>query len=528
MTSNAPSPELLHSLRHQLRTHAPFSQMQAEHVERFIEASRFARFASDDVVLAPASGPVMYLYFVQEGGVVGQQGLADAAGGFRYDTGDLFPVGAALGRRAVSATYVADGDTSCWMLPGDEMDRLAQDSPPFADFLNRRVVQFLDISRRALQASYLSQSLAEQSLESTLGSLTRRTPLAVLPDTSLQHALALMHQRQVGSILVNNLSDEPVGILTRHDVLGRVTLPQIPLSTPIAQVMSQPIRVLQLEDTAQDALLLMSREGIRHVPVVDKGKAVSMVSERDLFALHRLSLKQVSTGIRSSTDVQALQLCATKIRELTRQLMGQGVHARQLTELISHLNDLLAERLVSLMAARHGLKLDQACWFVHAYDDVSGDCLLVRGVAESGAVPVATEPSSEPEVAELPAVQQPAVAPDAPPPSVPAYVDQFSEPTAAAQREVTMMVRDRSAAVRERVLRRACGVCELCGEPGFVTAAGSIYLETHHVIPLSLEGPDHDSNVVALCPNDHRRAHFGIDREATEGRLKALVLRMEA
>ncbi len=169
-------------------------------------------------------------------------------------------------------------------------------------------------------------------------------------------------------------------------------------------------------------------------------------------------------------------------------------------------------------------KLDQADWFVHSYDDVSGDCLLVRGVAGSGVVPVATGASSGMDAPEpLPAEQQPAVVPPAPS-TVPAYVDQFSEPTAAAQREVTVMVRDRSAAVRERVLRRSRGVCELCGEPGFVTAAGSIYLETHHVIPLSLEGPDHDSNVVALCPNDHRRAHFGTDRVALASQLQALVL----
>jgi hypothetical protein len=169
-------------------------------------------------------------------------------------------------------------------------------------------------------------------------------------------------------------------------------------------------------------------------------------------------------------------------------------------------------------------KLDQADWFVHSYDDVSGDCLLVRGVAGSGVVPVAAGASSGMDAPEpLPAEQQPAVVPPAPS-TVPAYVDQFSEPTAAAQREVTVMVRDRSAAVRDRVLRRSRGVCELCGEPGFVTAAGSIYLETHHVIPLSLEGPDHDSNVVALCPNDHRRAHFGTNRVALASQLQALVL----
>jgi 5-methylcytosine-specific restriction protein A len=44
---------------------------------------------------------------------------------------------------------------------------------------------------------------------------------------------------------------------------------------------------------------------------------------------------------------------------------------------------------------------------------------------------------------------------------------------------------------------------------GFLMADGGIYLETHHVIPLSEGGPDIDSNVAALCPNHHREAHFG-------------------
>lgn len=170
-------------------------------------------------------------------------------------------------------------------------------------------------------------------------------------------------------------------------------------------------------------------------------------------------------------------------------------------------------------------KLDPTEWFVHAYDDVTGDCLLIRGTPAAAANAGVPEASPETDPAESAPEQAAAVKPPQPPPEVPAYVDQFSEPSAAAQREATVMVRDRSAAVRARVLQRARGVCELCGEPGFVTAAGSIYLETHHVIPLSLDGPDHESNVVALCPNHHRRAHFGTDRVALASRLQALVLK---
>jgi predicted HNH restriction endonuclease len=54
---------------------------------------------------------------------------------------------------------------------------------------------------------------------------------------------------------------------------------------------------------------------------------------------------------------------------------------------------------------------------------------------------------------------------------------------------------------------------------GFRMANGAIYLETHHVIPLSEKGLDVVWNVVAVCPNDHRIAHYGVEREAWRHRM---------
>jgi CBS domain-containing protein len=126
--------------------------------------------------------------------------------------------------------------------------------------------------------------------------------------------------------------------------------------------MSAPVHTLSMEHTLQDAALLMSRHGVRHLPVTEQGRLANIVSERDLFALQRLSLKQVSTQIRAAPDQAALRHLARQIRKFARNLLGQGVHARQLTELISHLNDLLTERLLQLVAAQRGMDLARACW----------------------------------------------------------------------------------------------------------------------------------------------------------------------
>lgn len=68
----------------------------------------------------------------------------------------------------------------------------------------------------------------------------------------------------------------------------------------------------------------------------------------------------------------------------------------------------------------------------------------------------------------------------------------------------------RDAGVVDAAKQRAAGRCEYCQtEAPFLTGAGTPYLEVHHVVPLSQDGEDRLDNVLALCPNCHRKAHFG-------------------
>jgi len=220
----------------------------------------------------------------------------------------------------------------------------------------------LQKSRQAVQEAYASQALAEQSLETPLAQLVRAELVTCPPETPLREALARMQQGGIGSMVVVDTAGRPCGILTRHDILDRVALAQVPLATPIGQVMVQPVHTLDETDTAQDAALLMSRHGMRHVPVTRGGVAVGIVSERDLFAMQRLSLKQVGSRIRGAASLLELQHSAVAIRRLAAALLGQGVQARQLTALISHLNDLLTRRLLQIKSGEHGMAPGRWCW----------------------------------------------------------------------------------------------------------------------------------------------------------------------
>lgn len=125
-------------------------------------------------------------------------------------------------------------------------------------------------------------------------------------------------------------------------------------------------------------------------------------------------------------------------------------------------------------------QLDPQPWFVRSYDGANGDFELERGEVD------------------------------------PEVVDQFTiglvEQTATETKTVTGTVYVRSGEVRRQALKRANGGCEWCGRRGFRLDTGQLYLETHHVVPLSEGGADDVQNVAALCANHHREAHHGTAR----------------
>ena len=79
----------------------------------------------------------------------------------------------------------------------------------------------------------------------------------------------------------------------------------------------------------------------------------------------------------------------------------------------------------------------------------------------------------------------------------------------------------RSQYVREFALRMADGICQGCEqEAPFVTSSGDPFLEVHHLTRQSDGGPDTPENVIALCPNCHRRVHEGGDGDEFNLELK--------
>lgn len=91
---------------------------------------------------------------------------------------------------------------------------------------------------------------------------------------------------------------------------------------------------------------------------------------------------------------------------------------------------------------------------------------------------------------------------------------------AKRERLVTSFIRNDK--IRDLVRERARGRCELCKQLGFETDNGR-YLECHHIVQLGVGGADSFENVVALCANCHRKAHFGTDLERINSQCQVAI-----
>jgi CBS domain-containing protein len=102
------------------------------------------------------------------------------------------------------------------------------------------------------------------------------------PADSILTALQLMTEKNVGLLVVLDRG-ALAGVVSERDCVRRAVLGKKPLeTTPIADVMVREVITVDAEQTFADCLRLMHQHAVRHLPVLDGGKVVAVVSIRDL------------------------------------------------------------------------------------------------------------------------------------------------------------------------------------------------------------------------------------------------------
>ena len=320
-------PLIVESTINFLKTHLPFSRMARRDLEFIAERARLGYFPVGSTIVDPADGIAVYLHIIQRGHVRVRNPNAAVDDEVR-GVGECFPVAALAAGATGTRTFEATEDVFSLLLPRADFDALRERSPEFAQFCTEALATLVQHSLGQLRNHFSQRATDQQTLLEPLKALVRREPVYCTAAATVREALERMSEEGVRTIAVVDSQRRPLGIFTLLDLMERVVLPGVSLATPVQQVMTTQPAMLDELSNAQEGLALMASRGFHQLLVVRGGELAGIVTERDLFSLQRVTMRNITQSVRQARDVAALQRIVADIAAFDGQSRRAGCGCR--------------------------------------------------------------------------------------------------------------------------------------------------------------------------------------------------------
>lgn len=218
---------------------------------------------------------------------------------------------------------------------------------PAAEF--RRLLESFPSVRRFFQRGHPYFSRSADISTHKVSELIARAPLSCSPSTPVAEAARLMRENHVSSLgVTQDGTDMLVGIITIRDLANRVLAENRAPDTPVSQVMSTNPASLTPNSLGSDVLHLMLENRVGHLPVLDQGRFIGMITQTDLTRFQATSSAAVVKEIATARSVEDMQRAAERIPALLVQLVAANQAHEVITRLITDVADTITRRLLDL------------------------------------------------------------------------------------------------------------------------------------------------------------------------------------
>ena len=332
---------------------APFEDLPASVLDR-LPARLTQRYHRRGSVIVDVGQSNSILHIIRSGAVE----ICDRDGNLvdTRDVGDCFGYSSLAHCGPVRYRMEAAADTLLLEMPGEVFDEVAEEFPAIRDYFGERSDRV-----REMLATARVAATAGDALGTPVGELLTRDAITTGPDTSIRDAARLMTERRVSALLVVE-GGAVTGIFTDRDLRSKVVAADVNPTASVSTIMTADPVSVNVDTRAFDATLLQIDRGVHHLPVIDNGAPVGMVTAGDLLRLAQADPVYLAARISRAPDTEAVAALAGRLPEIVGEFVRRGTPPQDIGRVITATADAATRRLLVLAEELLGPPPVAYCW----------------------------------------------------------------------------------------------------------------------------------------------------------------------
>lgn len=332
-----------------IRRFPPFDMLEEYTLEHIAGQIEIAYYRAGTVILNYGDR-VHDLFLIRSGAVEMHRRSGELHN--RLSEGSLFGQMGLLMNNRVRMSATALEDTLVYCLPEALFNELYEGFESFADFVEVE-------DRTRLRQAVSRQDGGDELLTSTVRELISREPVTISLSASVFEAAKKMTEEGVSSILVLNSSpeskDEPVaGILTDRDLRTRVLAEGLSVETRVEEVMSLDLLALESGQFVFEAMLIMLRYNLHHLPILHKGKPIGVIALSDVMRHESRNSLFVVRHIFRAQNADELAAIADDVKACFVRMVNEDANSQMIGTAMAGIGRSFKQRLLELAEAELG------------------------------------------------------------------------------------------------------------------------------------------------------------------------------
>ncbi len=322
----------------------PLNKLDETTLRNMAKSIEISYSARDQVVLTPGETN-SWLYLIRSGAVI----RTDHKDGLvaQFSSRDFF------GHKAMERGGLIKNKVACledslfYMIPKETYHHLMQANEDFKNYFSQQ-------KNQRLKSALNEITSGEENIliKSRVADFLHQQPLVISPELSIQATAKLMQEKNQTAALVmaddnQSAAQHITGIVTDRVFCTKVVAEQVDANNPIGSIMTPKPVTISPHNTGLEAMLVMTRLNIRHLPVVEDGQLLGMLTATDL--IHHQShnpIYLVNVIHKASSLDQVVQI-SKQIPTALCKLVDAGLNASDIAYSISSIGRAIITKIIS-------------------------------------------------------------------------------------------------------------------------------------------------------------------------------------